>query len=118
MANNVYDVLMAFDLKQGKSGRSLSTEVKEYLMDNMSYYDRFTNPSTDAVIYLPNTTLWKQSTTVSAVRDDVNTAIKAVNEQKKDTAELERFLAVEWTGTWSAIKGEPYSKKRTAPKKN
>jgi len=99
------DVLITYDIAEGKGEESKHTEVKD-AMKALGYMQSFNyGEGTDKKkYYLPNTSLWKKDTTSSTAVDDL---LKVAKEKK---AEVERVIATKFEG-WTAIQGKEYKSK-------
>lgn len=102
------DVLITYDVAVGsRLNESKNSEVKEAMKD-LGYLESFTwvNEKTQKseIVWLPNTTLWKQNTVPETAKEDLLAVAEEVG------ADIERMIALEFTGNWAAIPGKPYKR--------
>ncbi|PQJ10790.1 hypothetical protein CJD36_012535 [Flavipsychrobacter stenotrophus] len=100
------NTLITYDIVENIHKEAKQTQVKETMKAN-GYLDHFTKSgdSTNAVHYLPNTSLVKIDTTPEQAKIDLDAAVK------KHGATLERCFAVGFEqGKYVAIPGKAYAK--------
>ena len=83
-----------------------NAEVKNG-MKAKGYKDTWTSQSIK--YHLPNTSLWKDETTLSTALQDIKDVVNAVNRNRSwnDQVKLERCIVVP-ADPWAGIPGEPF----------
>ncbi len=114
MENN-YTTIVSYDISRAGNQDTVNVYVKNRMIEK-GYADRFINSSSGKTIYLPNTTLVKEKTTVEIARQDVQDCVDEFNKKNLTAHEAERMLATKFTGIWAAYIGTAYKSKSLAPK--
>lgn len=101
MAKTTTDVIISYDIE--KADGNVHDFVKKG-MEKKGYFDAFiftNDKNVKRVIYLPNTTLWKQNAETVVAYNDLKDCLNEYS-KTKGQHELEKVISTAFSGLWIA----------------
>jgi hypothetical protein len=108
------DLLIVYDITTNRDS-AVYTAVKECMIKK-GYFDRFTSRWNNHIIYLPNTTLWKQGASKETAFTDLESCVKEYNNKNETRHSIERCIVTDFSDNYIAqTVTTPYSTYSQAP---